>query len=229
LAWSQDGKTLVSGGADTTVLVWEIAALMRQARQPVNPTPQELEVLWSDLAGDDACKAYAAIGRLIACPQPAVPFLGKQLQPPADPGRIDRLIADLDDNRFQVRENATRELEQLGPLAESALEQALAGQPSVEVRRRVERLLAALQERGLTPHQLRVGRAIEVLEHIGTPEAQEVLRALARGAFEQEAPGRKPTIDELVVRAWVRGVAVPRQTREARAALMRLAQRATLP
>ena len=54
------------------------------------------------------------------------------------------MIKELDDERFQVRENAARELEQLGELAEGPLQRVLRGAPSLEQRRRVERLLEKL-------------------------------------------------------------------------------------
>jgi hypothetical protein len=80
------------------------------------------------------------------------------------------------------REQAIRELERLGELAEPALRKALEGQPSLEVRRRVEGLLQKLDGPVTLPQHLRSLRAIEVLEHIGTPAAQQVLAQLAKGA-----------------------------------------------
>ena len=49
----------------------------------------------------------------------------------------DGVIADLD-GRFAVRNRATLELERLGEHAESALREALRGQPSLETQRRIE-------------------------------------------------------------------------------------------
>jgi hypothetical protein len=57
---------------------------------------------------------------------------------------------------------------------------ALEGQPSVDVRRRVERLAERLKD--LPPWEC---RAVEVLEHIGTPQACALLTSLAQG--EQHA------------------------------------------
>jgi hypothetical protein len=169
-------------------------------------TPQELEELWVVLAGGDAVKAYRAIGRLSDSPQSAVRFLGRQLQlAPPDAKVIARLIAELDDDRYQVRERATRQLAHLGSTAEAALKWALAGKPSVEARRRLEGLLRPLEELEMPPAQLRIWRAIEVLEHIGSPDAQHVLRELTKSHQAQ------------------------RLTREAKAALARLVQRASIP
>jgi hypothetical protein len=57
------------------------------------------------------------------------------------------------------------------------LRQALAGTPSAEARRRIERLLHRLEG----PAMLRINRALEALEHVATPEARAVVQALAQG------------------------------------------------
>ena len=73
--------------------------------------------------------------------------------------------------------------------------------PSAEARRRAEEILARLSKAEPTGEALRALRAIEVLEHIGTPEASRVLETLAKGAPEA------------------------RLTRDAKASLGRLARR----
>jgi hypothetical protein len=73
---------------------------------------------------------------------------------------------------------------------------------SLEARKRIEELLEGVREAAVAPENLRNLRAVETLEHIGTPEAREVLKLLANGA------------------------AAARLTREAKAALERLARRA---
>jgi HEAT repeat protein len=109
-----------------------------------------------------------------------------------------QLVLDLGNDNFAVRERASKELEKLGKAAEVALRQALAVQPELEVRRRVEALLKKL-ERG-SPHEesLREVRALQVLGHIGTREAQQLLKAFAMGPSEspltQEA---KAALDRL--------------------------------
>ncbi|HMC64722.1 MAG TPA: hypothetical protein VKI65_07270, partial [Gemmataceae bacterium] len=114
-----------------------------------------------------------------------VPFLKKQLRPAAsgDSKRIAQLLAQLDSDEFASREKATQALLALGEQAESALRIALAGETSLEVRRRVEMILEQL-EPSKSAVRLREFRAVEVLEHIGTPEAKQLLQALAKGAPE---------------------------------------------
>ena len=138
--------------------------------------------MWADLAGADAGKAYRAIRALIAAPEQAVPFLGRRLRQISvpDPRQLARLIAELDAEEFTTREKATRELKSLGRLARPALKQALAGQLSLEVRRRVEALLQSLEPSVLSAEELRGCRAVEALEHIGSAEVRKVLAQLAR-------------------------------------------------
>jgi WD40 repeat protein len=183
-AFSSDGRRLVSASADTTLLVWDLPGLAsaRPART-VKLSARELETLWKDLAGEDAARAYRAIQALVADVD-AVRWLSDRLPPVphVDRQRLRHLVGDLGSDHFEVRRTATAELEVLAELARPALQDALSANPSLEVRRRVEQLLEKVARRALTPEQLRVLRAVEVLEHVGSPEASAVLRKLAGGA-----------------------------------------------
>jgi hypothetical protein len=194
-----DGRRLASGGLDGTALVWRVPGLAwDKGLRGKALSPRDLDRLWSDLAGKDGPKAYAAVWRMAAAPDVSVPFLKERLAPApkVDPHRIRRLIADLDADKFAVRQAAFKELERLGGQAEGALRRALQGKPSVEVVNRVEDLLARMRS---SSEALRRRRAIQVLEYIGSAEASQVLQTLSRGA-----PGA-------------------RETREAEEALRRLA------
>src|SRR5262249_28782096 len=76
----------------------------------------------------------------------------------------------------------------MGESATALLRKALDDKQSLEVRRRLEDLLAHGPKPLPTGEALRQMRALEVLEMIGTPEARQVLGALARGA-----PGARMT------------------------------------
>src|SRR5207245_2596484 len=110
VAFSPDGRSLVSGGLDQTVEVWDVSRITGRPRVSAERSPAELEADWKDLAGD-AATGYAAVGRLASSPGRGVAFLGKRLQDtqPVDSKRVEHLIADLDDERFEVRDRATRE------------------------------------------------------------------------------------------------------------------------
>ncbi len=187
LAFSPDCKFLVSGSGDTTALVWDLTGRLAAEKNNASPlTDSKVASCWEDLQGEDAARAYTAIQRLMADPSRSVPYLAKRLQPAAktDPARLARLLTDLDSKQFAVRQNATEELEKLGELAQPALEKALASKPSPEVKKRAEALLEKLRAPITSGPKLQTLRAIEVLEHIGNPEAQEVLQTLAKGAPE---------------------------------------------
>jgi RNA polymerase sigma factor (sigma-70 family) len=189
LAFTRDGMSLISASADTTLLVWDAAGIAID--KPVNEVSREqLDALWAELAGADAGQSYRAMLRLGQSPAAAVSALSNRVKPIAavDAKLLERLIADLDSKEFAVREKASAELEKFGELAEPALKTALAAKPSLETSRRLEDLLDKALSPKLSADQLRTLRAVEVLEHIGTPEARQALQALARGA-----PGARPT------------------------------------
>jgi RNA polymerase sigma factor (sigma-70 family) len=183
LAFSPDGKTLLSGSDDTTVLIWDVAR--RQEGRPGRLGEAEFQGVWRALADGDAENADRAVCTLAATAERSVPFLERHLRPAtvADEGRLTRLIADLDSDRFPVRERAARELERAGEDAATALRQALKKGPSLEARRRMEQLLGLLRGPP-APDLLRSLRAAEALERADTPEARRLLEKLARGAPE---------------------------------------------
>ena len=166
--FTPDGRSLITGGMDSTVLVWDLA--------PARPDAKELDRLWSELADDDASHAYEAIWTLSTSPG-VVGFLKARLKPApgAEAKEIHRLIADLDSDDFDIREKASADLARIGAGAEDALLETLAGKPSPEVGRRVQILREALQRHParLPADELQGLRALEVLERIGSPEARK--------------------------------------------------------
>jgi hypothetical protein len=203
ISFSPDGRQLVSSSQDGTALVWDVTGLVSDRRGPQPLTPERLDALWAALASADAARAYQALWNLTAFPRQTVPWLRERLTPvPAvDAQHVARLIADLDSDRFAVRGKSAQDLERLGELVEPALRQVLAGNPRLEVRRRVEQVLEKLEAPATDAEQLRALRSVEVLEHVGTVQARKVLEALATGA------------------------PAARLTQEARASLDRLAKR----
>jgi HEAT repeat protein len=148
-----------------------------------NISRPRLEALWADLAHENQPKAYRTLWTLVLAGDPAIAFLEERLHPVPEvaPEVMARLLAELDSGSFAIRERATGELERFEQPAELALRRALENQPSPEVRLRVERLLERLDP-ARSPVQLRAGRTIEVLEHINTAKARQLLEKLAGGA-----------------------------------------------
>jgi RNA polymerase sigma factor (sigma-70 family) len=190
LALSADDRMLVSGGYDSQGFVWDLTGHMPDGKwRSVRHPPDKLRAAWEMLGSDDAKAAYAAMWQLVADAEGSTTFLREKLRPVPrpKPGQVAKLIAALDAEDFTARQRATRELETLEESAAAELRQTLKGKPTLEVRRRIEALLARL-ERVPAGEQLQVLRAVEVLEHIGTAEARDVLRRLAEGA-----PGARVT------------------------------------
>jgi len=67
-------------------------------------------------------------------------------------------------------------------VTESALRQALADNPTLELRQRVHRALDRLRGPVTRPEVLRPLRSVAVLEDIGTPAARKLLETVASGA-----------------------------------------------
>lgn len=185
VGFSPDGRSVASGSRDFTILVWDVTGLRtgnKRRGQPLDA--RQLEHLWEALADRDAAEAHRAAWQLVAVPRQAARLLRTRLKPVESPPpqRIARLVAELDAPQFRVRARASSELEKLGEVAGPTLHTALAGRPSAEVRRRANALLHKLQVRVLPPERLRQDRAVGVLEQVGTADARQLLRDLARGA-----------------------------------------------
>lgn len=183
LAFSPDARTLATGHVDSTILLWD--ATLRDQRK--RPPSGARESLWTDLAGADAKRAYAAIWCLVEAPDAGtVTFLRRHVKPAAnaDVQKIRQSIADLDSESFAVREKASKKLEEVGSSAVPAIREALTKDLSAEVRRRLEIIVSRAEDIVKSAEILRDLRAIQVLEYIGSGEACDLLKTLAQGAPE---------------------------------------------
>jgi WD40 repeat protein len=180
VAVSPDGAVIATASQDTTALLWDLAG--RAKAEPL--TASEAAGLWAELASEDAALAFRAMRRLTDSPGQSLPLLKEKVVPvrPADPKQVGRLIAALDSDDFEAREKASGELGKMGEKARAQMRDALKERRSAESRRRLEDLLARPEV--WPPESLQVGRALEVLERVGTPEAREVLKALAGGVAQ---------------------------------------------
>jgi WD40 repeat protein len=188
LAFAEDGKRLVSGSADGTLLVWDLNAVSRGEVKAPAALLQPLGAYWAAVNGVDAGAAQHAMWALALAGNPAIAFLRQRMSPVRAVGRdsLIRLIAALDSNRFSEREKASGQLRQIGELALPALRQALGTAQSGEARRRTERLIGIIDDPGLSGNRLQAVRVTAVLERIGTPAAARFLLELARGVPEAQ-------------------------------------------
>jgi WD40 repeat protein len=184
IAFSPDSTRLASASADTTALIWDLTKLERPAPAAKTLTPAELDLCWQALLSKDAAQAFTAIRDLAAAPKQAVALIKEKVQPAAavEQKRIDELISQIDDAQYKVREKATNELYKIGEPIIPSLDTALTGNLTLETKRRLEEIRGRLTGKLLQGERLRAYRAVEVLERIGTPEARQVLQALANGA-----------------------------------------------
>jgi WD40 repeat protein len=206
LSFSRDNRMLATGGNDTTVLLWDLMGKQnKEVQRQGKPRADEFDALWNDLADPDAEKASRLMQRLAAHPAEATALVKAKLPPvkapKIDAAEIDKLIAQLDDADFDQREKASKALAEIGKPASAALTKALQNEPSAEKKRRLTDLLDALKVKGPRPEMVRPTRALELLERLGTPEAQQVLEELAKG--DPDAPlthDAKATLNRLTAR-----------------------------
>jgi WD40 repeat protein len=185
LAFTPNGRRLISGGGDTTALVWDMGVVSAPKRKGVERTAKELDSLWENLG--EVASSADAIQSLTASPEQAAEFLARRLKP-ADKEKQKRLallVRDLDSDLVAEREQATAALQDIGADAAELLLDALADVPTPEMERRAGQLLDRLKGKP-SPDRLRSLRAVQVLAWIGTPAARKTLEAVAAGAPDAE-------------------------------------------
>jgi RNA polymerase sigma factor (sigma-70 family) len=171
---------------------------------------ERLEALWNDLASTDDARVTRALLAFTARPGESTRFLKDRLKPvKADPQQLKKLIAQLDDDDYPVREAASRtlagEVEYLGKFARPILEQALKGSASPEAKRRLVELLKAIppgpqeEAKQPTPPALPMGlqgRSVSVSNNNG--QVQILVDGkpldLAAAALPAAAPPRPNTL-----------------------------------
>lgn len=205
LAYSPLNSKVATAGDDGVVAQWDISDAVAGPAAPAKElTDAELADAWRDLAGSDARKAFDAAHRMsLSRPEPVISYLRDRLHPVKpfnDPEKVKRLVGQLDHPTFRAREQASRELTQLGEQIEPLLRTALASGPPSEARQRLESLIAAFEKRDLAPDELRSLRALGILEKLNTPGSRKLLDDLAAGA-----PGARLTIEAAAAKELSRG------------------------
>jgi WD40 repeat protein len=197
VAFAPEGKSLVSTSEDGTALVWDLHDLLP-------PGTTDVRVGWHELCDADRLKVYAAYCRLRASPEATLKLLKEKLKPtevlPVE--QVKKLIKQLDSDSFAEREKASHELTVHALAAESSLRRAVQEKPTLEVARRIARLLRSLDTGA---DWQRIQLVLALLEELPSPATRALLRDLARGNPDS------------------------RLTREAKAILNRIAKRGPEP
>jgi hypothetical protein len=150
--------------------------------------------VWAALASRDPANAHRAVWQLAAAGDRAVRLLGEKLKParhePVDEPAFRRLLRDLDDDAFSVREAASAKLGKSDPAVLHILEKARDETSSAEVRSRLEKIIDRLKpvRSLLSSGELQGARAVQVLIYLNTPSSRQLLGAIAQGE-----PGRFST------------------------------------
>jgi WD40 repeat protein len=196
VAFSPDGKLLASGNRDGTCIVWDLAVCISGNTSKRT----SIEELWKRLADGNCTNAWKAVLAL-ANRKEAAHFIRKRLQDVAHPNEeVRRLIQSLDSDDFKLREASQRRLQAMHAEIRPLLLEAVAHAPSPEARARLEHVIRAQDSPTRKGEQFVTKRAIAVLERIGTEEASQTLRELARcypnslvGLYARDALARMQT------------------------------------
>jgi hypothetical protein len=202
-----------------------------------------MKSLWADLAGTDEAQATRAALVLASHSRETVAWMKEHLRPvKTNSEYVAKLLARLDGDTLEEREQATADLEYLGKYIRKDLEKLVAGKGATEAKKRARELLERIAADDPPPKEadggkgigggrgvsitningkvsimidgkvvdlnpkvvippgpprswVRAQRAVAVLEHIGSPEAEELLKAIADG--EREAAPTKAARDAL--------------------------------
>jgi WD40 repeat protein len=181
---SRDCKRIIGGGAGLNALIWDVS-LIGNPSGFVRPREEEFAELWSQLRESNPKAAFPVMRRLGAHPDVAVQICRQNIKPVAaalEDAVLDRLVQELGDAKFAVREQAFKKLDDLGESAVVGLKSRLASATQQETRNRMMRLLAKHDPVTPTPEMIGEARALEILEQLGTTASRELLQSLAGGA-----------------------------------------------
>lgn len=184
LAFTADGRRLLTASNDLTALVWDISLTGGRPKDAA-PTQVDQARLWDRLSERDAKTSYEAMTIIAADPKTAVAVIRGGIKPAASSptdATLDRLVVELDNDEFDIRDRAARELDKLGESAVAGMRLRLAKPLTLETHRRIAQFLFLHDPATITPGHLREIRAMEILEQLNSSESRTVLAELAKGA-----------------------------------------------
>ncbi len=133
-----------------------LACVCMAADEKEKLDPAAVKQLIDDLSNEDKA-AFASLKLVLLARKDAAKLVGivtdrfKVKQPAAADvkaaaAKVAGLLNDLDSDKFATRQKAQEEIEKLGPAALPALQKALGGKPSLEVKQRLESAIATIKK-----------------------------------------------------------------------------------
>lgn len=177
-----DGLKAASAGAEEAVTVWDLTF---RAGRPA-PKPSELLAAVADLSDPKADVGVPAARLLASAGDAGAAQLALALRDSqANDKKLKEYVADLGSDTFRVREAASAALVAQGVRALAAVHAATRSDDP-EIRSRAREVMGRLNAKGFYPpdngliaDKMRLFRAVQALELIGTPAARQVLADIA--------------------------------------------------
>ncbi|HEV3142414.1 MAG TPA: WD40 repeat domain-containing protein, partial [Gemmataceae bacterium] len=184
LAFTADGRRMVSISRDNTGLVWD-TSIASLARPQALAAPADREQAWVNLAKPEWELAGPALAALAAEPKVLAALVQQKLPaataPDFDPEAVKKLSAQLSNPIFAVRERASAALNRLGREVLPLLQDELAKASSAEQRRRLQAIIGSIGRSPVPSEHLRQVRVLALLEQLHSDDARAELQRLAEG------------------------------------------------
>ncbi len=187
-AIAPNAKLLICPGGgyeQATPIIWDVDQLLNRPFQlKKKPEPSEVEKWCKELANSEPAIGVQAAWNLARVPGLAISALKSALRADLrpDPNEVEGLIAQLDDDRYRVREKAAKELLLLRVAIRKPIEKALNNSPTAEKEKRLRQILENLEKQAHSSEVLFASRATLALEQMGNAEAKMLLEEAAKSA-----------------------------------------------
>ncbi|QVL30692.1 WD40 repeat domain-containing protein [Telmatocola sphagniphila] len=179
--FSGDSRFFATALESGVILLWDIDPQSPRYR---TPAPANFDQMYQAMKGKDATRWYAALGFALNQPAETLQYFKTHFKPHPGPDavRVAQWHNQLKDRKYRLRQEAYAELVKLTPILPGWLEKKLQESRDLDERE----WLKQMQEQPIFPRQandeILAVRLVECVEKIGTPEAWEYLRELAKGA-----------------------------------------------
>jgi HEAT repeat protein len=154
----------------------------RATAQDVKKVDDEAaQTQWNDLASDNENVAAAAMAQLAKTPDETLDLIERRLATvlTITPARIQELVQALDNNSFDDREAAQRELESMSVLALPELRRALKPNMPPEIEARVKLLLTRrVGSFAISDDERRMAQLVPLLKKLDTPRGAAILKVI---------------------------------------------------